>query len=153
MPHCFITPQHIVIKPGEKDHQMFDASQKYDWDSVPVDHMTSKPYGSKLHCKFGSIRKDILICIYNLHISYPKDNIVIHANDIKSCFCQIKHHPDIVWAFSYILSNYLFFNYSPSNWESVRQVQFTLATQLFHNALLVLKHRTILDQIQWCHSL
>ena len=40
----------------------------------------------------------------SLHISYPNDDIVIHANDIKSCFHQIKHHPDIVGAFSYVLA-------------------------------------------------
>ena len=26
VPHCFITPQHILEKPGRKDHQIFDAS-------------------------------------------------------------------------------------------------------------------------------
>ncbi len=123
--------------------------------------MTSTPYGSELHCKFGTIHEDILICVYNLRISYPNDNIVIHVNDIKSCFCQIKHHPDIIGAFSYILSKYLFFqiglafgtDFSPSNWEAVWQVQSALATTLFHNASLIQKHRIILDKIHWCRSL
>ena len=84
IPHCFVTPQHILVKPGKKDHQ--NASQKYDWDSVPVNQMTSTPYGSKLHCEFGTVRDDILIRAYNLRISYPKDDIVIHENDVKSCF-------------------------------------------------------------------
>ena len=25
VPHCFITPQHILEKPGKKDSQIFDA--------------------------------------------------------------------------------------------------------------------------------
>ncbi len=50
VPHCFVTPQHILVKPGKKDRQIFDASRQYDWDSVPVNKMTSTPYGSKLHC-------------------------------------------------------------------------------------------------------
>ena len=74
--------------------------------------------------------------MYNLRISYPDDDIVIHANDVKLCFHQIKHHPDIVRAFSYVMSKYLFFqvglafgaNFSSSNWEAVRQVQLALAT-------------------------
>ena len=93
----------------------------------------------------------------NLCISYPKDDIVIHANDVKSCFRQIKHHPDVVGAFSYVLSKYLFFqvglafgaNFSPSNWEAVRQVQSALAIQLFYDDLLVPKHCAILDKIKW----
>lgn len=143
------------------DRQIFDASRKYDWDSIPINFMTSTPHGSKLHCEFGSVCKDILIRAYNLCISYPLDDIVIHANNVKSCFRQIKHHPDVVGAFSYVLAEYLFFqvglafgtNFSLSNWEAVWRIQSALATQLFHDASLVLKHPTILDRIQWCRSL
>jgi hypothetical protein len=28
VPQCFITPQHILKKPGRKDRQIFDASCK-----------------------------------------------------------------------------------------------------------------------------
>ena len=123
--------------------------------------MTSTPHRSELHCKFGSIWEDILIHAYNLPISYPHANIAIPANDIKSCFCQIKHHPDIVGAFSYVIAEYLFFqvglakgaNFSPSNWEAVWRIQSALATGLYHDTSLVPKHRTILDRIQWCRSL
>jgi hypothetical protein len=109
VPHCFITPQHILKKPGKKDRQIFNASRKYDWDSVPINAMTSTPYGSKLHCEFGLVCDAILVCTYNLRISYPFDDIVVHANDVKSCFRQIKHHPNVAGAFSYILADYLFF--------------------------------------------
>ncbi len=123
--------------------------------------MTSTPYGSELHCKFGSVREDILIRTYNLRISYPMDDIIIHANDIKSCFRQIKHHPDVVGAFLYVLSKYLFFqvglafgtDFSPSNWEAVRQVQLALTTELFYNDSLVPKHHAILNKIKLCRSL
>ena len=150
-------PQHILIKSGNKDCQIFDASQKYYWDSIPVNQMTFTPYGSELHCKFGSIWEDILIRVYNLCLSYPDDDIVIHANDVKSCFHQIKHHSDVVGAFLYVLSKYLFIqvglafsaDFSPSNWEAVRQVQSALATQLFHNDSLVPKHHATLDRIKW----
>ena len=55
--HCFITPQHILEKPECKDCQIFDVSRKYDWDSVPVNSMTSTPRGSELQCDFGNICK------------------------------------------------------------------------------------------------
>ena len=136
VPHCFVMLQHILIKPGKKDCQIFDASQKYNWDSILVNHMTSTPHGFKLHWNFGSIWEDNIICEYNLCMSYQHADIVIHANDIKSCFCQIRHHPDIVRAFLYALTKYLFFQVglafgascSTSNWEAVRQIQLALAT-------------------------
>jgi hypothetical protein len=124
VPHCFITPQHILEKQGRKDRQIFDASRKYDWDSIPVNSMTSTPHGSELQCEFGSVRDELLARAYNLRISYPTDDIVVHANDVKSCFRQIKHHPDVAGAFSYILVDHLFFqvglafgaDFSPANW-------------------------------------
>jgi hypothetical protein len=135
VPPCFITPQNILKKPRKKDRQIFDASRKYDWDSTPVNVMTSTPLGSKLKCEFGKVQEDVLIWAYNLRISYPNEDIIVHANDIKSCFCQTKHHPDIMGAFSYILAEYPFFqiglafgaDFSPANWEAVRRIQCALA--------------------------
>ena len=161
IPHCFITPQHILEKPGKKDRQIFDASRKYEWDSVPINAMTSTPHGSELKCEFGSVREAILVRAYNLRVTYPDDDIVVHANDVKSCFRQIKHHPDVAGAFSYILADYLFFqvglafgaDFSPANWEAVRRTQSALAERLFFDTSLVTKHRTILDKIKWCRSI
>ena len=64
---------------------------------------------------------------------------MIHANDIKSCFRQIKHHPNMMGTFLYILAEYLFFeigltfstDFSPANWEAIRLIQSTLAAHLF----------------------
>jgi hypothetical protein len=143
VPHCFITPQHILVKPGKKDRQIFDASWRYHWDSVPINVMTSTPRGSELTCLFGLVRTDILIRAYNLRISYPDDDIVMHANDIKSCFRQIKHHPDVAGAFLYVLADYLFLqigltfgaDFSPANWEAVRRAQAALAERHFSTRL------------------
>jgi hypothetical protein len=55
VPHCLITPQHILVKPGKKNRQIFDASRRYHWDSLPVNAMTSTPRGSELPCLFGSV--------------------------------------------------------------------------------------------------
>jgi hypothetical protein len=91
----------------------------------------------------------------------PDNHIVVHANDVKSCFCQIKHHPDVAGAFSYILADYLFFqvglafsaDFSPANWEAVRCAQSALAKRLFFDTSLVTKHRAVLYKIKWCCSL
>jgi hypothetical protein len=158
---CFITPQHILEKPGKKNCQIFDASCKYTWDSTPINGMTYTPYGYELNCEFSSVRDVILVCAYNLQLSYPKDDIVVHANDVKSCFRQIKHHPNVAGDFSYILADYLFFqvglafsaDFSPANWEAICHAQSALAKPLFFDTSLVTKHHTILDKIKWCRSL
>lgn len=107
------------------------------------------------------MRFSILIRAYNLRISYPNDDIVVHAYDVKSCFRQIKHHPDVASAFLYILADYLFFqvglafrsDFSPANWEAVRRTQSALAERLFFDTSLVSKHRAVLNKIKWCRSL
>jgi hypothetical protein len=118
--------------------------------------MTSTPHGLELHCKFDHVRKEILVPAYNLRVSYPTDDIIVHANDVKSCFRQIKHNPNVTGAFSYILSDYLFFqvglafgaDFSLANWEAVRCVQSALAEWLFFDTSLVDKHRDVLDKIK-----
>jgi hypothetical protein len=161
VPHCFITPQHILEKPSKKNRQIFDASRKYARDSTPISGMTSTPYGSELNRKFSSVHDAILVRAYNLQLSYPDNDIVVHANEVKSCFHQIKHHPDVAGAFSYILADYLFFqvglafgaDFSPTNWEAGHRTQSALAKWLFFDTSLVTKHRIVLDKIKWCCSL
>ena len=107
--------------------------------------MTSMPHGSELQCEFGCIYEELLARAYNLRVSYPSDDIVIHANVVKSCFCQIKHHPNVAGVFSYILTDHLFFqvglafgaNFSPAIWEAIQRVQSALAEQLFFDTSLV----------------
>jgi hypothetical protein len=106
------------------------------------------------------VREAILVRAYNLCLSYPNDDIVVHANDVKSCFHQIKHHPDVAGAFLYILAD-LFFqvglafgaDFSPANWEAVHRAQSALAERLFFDSSLVTNHRAILNKINWCRSL
>ncbi len=123
VPHCFIMPQHILKKPSKKDHQIFNASCKYDWDSSPINSMTSTPHGLELSCNLGRVCEDVLIIAYNLRISYPNDDIIIHANDEKSCFCQIKHHPDVVGAFSYVLSKLPILPNRAGLWRRLHPIQ------------------------------
>ena len=73
---CPALLHHLTTHPHQKDGQIFNASQKYNWDSIPVNSMMSTPYGLELHCKFGSVCADILTHVYNLRISYPNDDIL-----------------------------------------------------------------------------
>jgi hypothetical protein len=85
-PHLFFTPQHILEKPGRKDRQIFDASKRYTPDSTPINVMTSTPVGTEEECTFGKVRETIYTRIYNLCITYPMHDLVVHANNVKSAF-------------------------------------------------------------------
>lgn len=162
LPNIFYTPQHILEKPGKKDRQVFDGSRRFTPTSIPVNMMTSthEP-GLELECLFGDTFTKILDRIWNLRGSQPGRHIGIHANDVKSCFRQIKHHPDVAGAFSYIIDEYLFVqcgltfgsDFSPSAWEPLRRMAEQMAEKLFDDDTLVEKHRKYLDKLQWSKRL
>jgi len=88
-------------------------------------------------------------------------DIVLHANDVKSCFKQIKLHPDIIPAFSIIIADFLYLqsalpfgtDFSPQNWEPVRRLIEVLADWLFAYKSLIAKHCKYVDKLHWDQSL
>ena len=111
----------------------------HDRDSIPINAMTEDAGRTELKCDFGKVKLRLYRRIYNLRITYPAKDIVIHANDVKSCFRQLKHHPDVMGAFSYIISKTLFLqcaltfgsDLSPASWEVIRQIIEILVESLF----------------------
>ncbi|EJK53764.1 hypothetical protein THAOC_26723, partial [Thalassiosira oceanica] len=75
--------------------------------------MTSTDTGVELACAYGDVLKRVLTRIWNLRISHPDKEIVLHTSDVKSCFRQLKHHPSVAGAFSYILGDFLFIPVCP----------------------------------------
>ena len=61
-------------------------------------------------CLYGDTFIHLLERIYDLRITYPLRDIVLHANDVKSCFKQLKLHPDIMPAFSIIIADFCTYN-------------------------------------------
>ena len=161
IPHLMIVPQHHHEVVGKKGRQIGDATFRHNQDSIPVNMMTSSAKTTELRCKFGDVKQRLYRRIYNLRITYPQQDIIIHANDVKSCFRQLKHHPDIMGAFSYILDDILFLqialsfgaDFSPANWEVVRRIAEILAEKLFDDDSLRDKHRQYLDRLSWQPSL
>ena len=161
IPHIFFTPQHLLDKPGKARRLIYDASRRYTPTSVLLNMMTSTHLGVELECDYGSILTRLLVHIWNLRITHPSRDIILHANDVKSCFRQMKHHPDVMGAFSYIISDILFLScgltmgsdFSPQTWEVPRRMAEQIAQKLFSDKSLVTKHRERLDQLQWSKKL
>lgn len=155
IPNLFFTPQHMLEIKGKKDRQIFDGSKRYNPHCASLNMMTSTRFGTEDECLFGSVRERIYARIYNLRATYSDDDIIIHANDVKSCFRQLKLHPDIMGAFSYIIADQLFLScglpfgtdFSPQQWEPIRQILEILAEHLFEDSSLLQKHAQYLDQM------
>ena len=161
LPDIFFTPQHLMIKNGKK-RLIYDGSRRFTPTSIPINMMTAtKTHGRELACIFGDTLQKILTRIWNLRITYKTEDIVIHANDVKSCFRQLKHHPDVVGAFSYIIGDYLYAqcglpfgaDFSPSTWEVLRRMAEQMVIRLYDDHTLVDKHKQYLDKLQWSKKL
>ena len=116
-------PQHHQEVKRKKGQKISDAKFRHTKDSIPVNMMISCAKDMEIHCAFGDVEKQLYTCIYNFRITYLTADNIIHVNDVKSCFRQLKHHPDIMGAFSYILDDILFLqvdlsfgaDFSPAN--------------------------------------
>lgn len=161
LPHCFLTPNHALVKPDKAMRLIFDAAKLFTAQSIPINMMTSTHLGTELECLYGDTFITLLERIWDLRITYPDKDIVTHANDVKSCFKQMKLHPDVMPAFSIIIADFLYLqaalpfgtDFSPQNWEPVRRLIEILSEKLFNDPSLRTKHRQYLDQIQWEPSL
>ncbi len=79
--------------------------------------------GMELNCTFGMVMTNFLTYLWNLRITFPNRDIAIHANNVKSCFWQLKHHPNVI---SFIINTILFLqckttfglDFIPANWET-----------------------------------
>ena len=135
IPHLMIISQHHHEVTGKKGRQISNAKFRHTMDSILVNMMTLCAKDTELNCAFGDVKKRLYTRLWNLRIAYPLLNIIIHANDVKSGFCQLKHHPDVVGAFSYILDDILYLqmalsfgsDFSPANWEVIRRLAEILA--------------------------
>ena len=81
-----IIPQHHHKVKGKKGHQISNTKFRHTMGSIPVNMMTLCAKDVELNCAFGDIKKRLYTRIYNLRITYPLLDIIIHANDVKCCF-------------------------------------------------------------------
>ncbi len=89
--------------------------------------MRSTDLGTEMQCKYGDKLRVLLKCMYNLRITYLDNDIVTHANFVRSCFIHLKLQPNVMAAFSIQVEDYLFLqdalpfgtNFLPHNWERV----------------------------------
>ena len=84
IPNLFATPNHVLQKLGKPDRMIFDAAYQHTADSIPINMMTEDASITELHCNFGLVKLRLYTRVYNLRISYPYIDIIIHANDVNT---------------------------------------------------------------------
>ncbi len=86
VPHIFLTPQHNLVKEGKKYRTIFNAAEWPTVDAIPINFMTSTKEGTEMDCAFGLVLVRQLAHMLSLHIIFPKQDVALHAKDVKSCF-------------------------------------------------------------------
>ena len=157
IPHLFLTPTHALTKANKAMRLIFDAAKRFTASSTPINMMASTRFATEMLCLYGDTFIQLLERIYDLRISYPLLDIILHANDVKSCFKQLRLHPDIMPAFTIMIADFLYLqtalpfgtDFSPQNWEPVRRLIEILSEKLFDDTSLIVKHRKYLDKLTW----
>jgi hypothetical protein len=157
LPHAFMTPQHMLIAFMKNARLIFDATKRFTALSTPLNMMTSTSEETELDCLYGDVALLLYERIWDLRVTYPNMDIILHANDVKSCFKQMKLQPDVMPAFSIVVAIFMYLqsalpfgmDFSPQNWEPVRRVAEILSEKLFQDKTLRTKHRKYLDKLQW----
>ena len=105
VPHLFLTTHYTLTSPCKVMRLIFDAAKRFTVGSTPINMMTFTQFGTEMLCLYGDTFIQLLERIYYPCSTYPLLEIILHANDVKSCFKQLKLHPDIMPAFSIIIAD------------------------------------------------
>ncbi len=101
--------EHFLME-GWKNWLIFYAAKWPTKDAIPINLMTFTKDRTELSCTFGTVMADFLTHLWNLRITFPNCNIAIPANNAKLCFRQLKHHPNTMGAFSFVIDTIPFYN-------------------------------------------
>jgi len=109
VPHLFLTTHYTLTSPCKVMRLIFDAAKRFTVGSTPINMMTFTQFGTEMLCLYGDTFIQLLKRnIYDLRITYPLLDVILHANDVKSCFKQLQLRPHIMSAFSIIIADFLF---------------------------------------------
>jgi len=99
--------------------------------------------------------------IWNLRITYSTNDFLLFDDGVKSAFRQCKYHPDVAYAFLFIIRQFLFVPLrgtfgsitSPPNFEPIARARVHLAHHLVDKRNLLIKYKHIIDKVQFSEEL
>ena len=106
---------------------------------------------------YGNSFQKHLEGIWNSRITHPSSDISLFDDDIKGTFRHCKYHPDIAFAFSFIISSFLFNPMGgtfgsitgPANFEPIDRARVYLAEFLSDRRYLLDKYKHIIGKVKF----
>jgi hypothetical protein len=154
-PWCCHTAQGMLIKPGKNPHVIFDALTKGHPHEVVLNDVTTTEFEANI--TFGLAKLKSLQRIYNLRVSHPNSKIYLALADKTAYFCFPRVHADLTGAFGFMAKKMNFLatsmvfgsTASASSWEPFRRAIEALIVEYSTRLDLILKHKHLLDMLQW----
>ena len=148
-------PQGMNIKTGKNPRLVWDGSTKRAFDDIVMNDLT--PTDDEAPITFGNTKKDVMSYIYNTRISYPKEEILLAAADVKACFRFPRIHADLTGAFGFVIAGIYYLATamvfgsiaSASSWEAFRRAIELMTAVFFNKKGLEEKHKELMEMIEW----
>ena len=131
-----LTPQGILIKKGKKDRIFSDIFFLISPYAACTNQLTFPE--SETSLEYGTAFTRHLTQIYNLRVSYPKEELFLFDDDVAGAFKHAKYHPDVAAAHSFKLDKHLYVplgstfgsNVSPQEFEVIAKARVRKAEEL-----------------------
>ena len=108
----FICPISWIVQKG-KGRLIMDASTRLRRGDSGAPNDSIPKAGTKGHERenppvyYGSAMERILTTIWNQRLDHPKEDILLHADDIDAAFRRVLYHPDLAIVFAAVFEEYL----------------------------------------------
>jgi hypothetical protein len=106
MLNCHLTPQGMVDldTPYKNPRPIFDSSFRPEPWCMAINDWTDKANEPPL--TFASAEMEFMTWVFNLRITYPREEIYLADDDISGAFRLVRYHPNLMAMHSYIQGPY-----------------------------------------------
>ena len=106
LPHMYLTPQGLLVKPRKKDRLVFDAAYLASPSSICINNFTYPEDETEFQYRYTF--KNHLKRIYNLRLTYSNKEILLFNDDTSLAFRHIKLHSDVAGAHVFVIRSKLY---------------------------------------------
>ena len=153
LPNLHLTPIGLIDLPGKKPRIYFDSSFRPKIWSMAINDVTDLSQEPDIH--FAGAFVTQLAWIWNLRITYPRDEIFLGDDDVSGAFRQVKYNTNVVSLHACLIFGGLFMytgqtfgdSPSPPNWEPIVTARKALAQKLWLRPETEREGREILPDI------
>jgi hypothetical protein len=153
LPNLHLTPIGLIDIPGKKPRIYFDSSFRPKIWSMAINDVTDLSQEPDIH--FAGAFVSQLAWVWNLRITYPREEIFLGDDDVSGAFRQVKYNINVVSLHACLIFGNLFMytgqtfgdSPSPPNWEPIVTARKALAQKLWMRAETEQDGREVLPDI------